>query len=97
MALVLKGCVKIGKGGNAVDIEKLLGKLSNDDISKIRQMINTPAGQELISQLKSTDTTALKNKIKTMDINQLKQDKAIQQLANNPKVLKKINEFLDRM
>lgn len=80
-----------------MDIEKLLGKLSNDDISKIRQMINTPAGQELISQLKSTDTTALKNKIKTMDINQLKQDKAIQQLANNPKVLKKINEFLDRM
>ena len=78
-----------------MDIERLLGKLSNDDINKIRQMINTPAGQELISQLKSIDTTALKSKIKTMNIDQLKQDKTIRQLASNPQVLKKINEFLD--
>lgn len=76
-----------------MDINKLLGGLSNDNINQVKQMANTPAGQELINQLKNVNTNELMQKIKSMDANQLKQDKTIQQLAKNPEVLKKISEF----
>lgn len=76
-----------------MDINNLLGRFSNDDINKVRQMVNTPAGQELINQLKNINKNELMQKMKTMDANQLRQDKTIQQLARNPEVLNKINEF----
>jgi len=79
-----------------LDINSFLSNFSKDSVKQLESMVNTPAGQQLMKKLKGFDKNELKRRISAMDKGDLPREELIRQLTNDPELIKKLNNFLDR-
>ncbi len=72
-------------------------KKLDEGIKRARAFVETPEGQELVSQLKSSDKEAILKNMDTGDASRLSQserDAMVNELTQNPELLKKLKSFL---
>ncbi len=79
-----------------MDINSFLGKINKDSIKQLGSIVNTPAGQELLKKLKNIDKNELMQRLSSMSEANMPREELLKQLANDPQLINKLNDFLEK-
>lgn len=79
-----------------LDINSFINKMDKDSIKKLNKIVNTPMGQDFLKRLKGVDKNQIMRQLAALNEGDLPREELVRQLAGNPDLLKKLNDFLDR-
>lgn len=79
-----------------MDINRFLSKLDKDSVERLSGILNTPRGQELARKLKNFDKDNIMKQLEAIDEGDLPRGEILRRITENPDLLQKLNDFLDR-
>lgn len=79
-----------------MDINSFINSFDKESVRKLGNIVNTPAGQNLIKKLKNVDKNELLRRISSIDKGDMPKEELIRQFTDDPELIKKLNNILDR-
>jgi hypothetical protein len=80
-----------------MDINSLLAGVDSPKLrASLAQLLNGPQGRELQQKLKNVDKTQLRDYVNTINTNQISTQAVLNQIQNNPNLVKQLNQLLSK-
>ena len=79
-----------------MDVNDLLNGMDANSRQRLSAMMNTPGGRALMEKLKTMDKNELMRRFSAMNSTGMPSALAFEQLINDPRLVSKLNEFLNK-
>ena len=78
-----------------MDINYFINNLDSETARRLKNLADTPKGQQLIKKLKNLDKSQLLQRVSKIDHDNIPKDELVRRIINDPELLNKLYNILD--